>query len=44
MKEETAKAYMVGICKCLQSQAFPQEQQDMMMIVIIMVMACPQDT
>jgi len=35
---------MVGICKSLQSQAFPQEQQNMMMIVIIMVMVFPQDT
>jgi ATP-dependent Clp protease adapter protein ClpS len=33
MKEETAKAYMVDICKRLQSQAFPQKQQNMMMTV-----------
>ena len=35
---------MVGICKCLQPNAFPREQQNMMMIVIIMVIVCPQDT
>lgn len=35
---------MVSICKRLQSQAFPQEQHNMMMIMIIMVVVCPQDT
>jgi hypothetical protein len=35
---------MVGICKCLQSKAFPREQQNMKMIVIIMVIVCPQVT
>lgn len=34
---------MVGISKRLQSQAFPQEQHNMM-IMIIMVVVCTQDT